>query len=453
MSFWREEMAESIKKQITKVKMQCTALSSSSVEQRNDLLLQICKGLQQDRNVILEANAEDLRNASALSESVKSRLKLDEAKLDSVIESIEDVVAQDDPIGKVLARRLLDDNLLLEKISVPLGVIGMVFEARPDAFLQIVSLCLKSGNCLVLKGGKEANLTNRVLYESIRRSCRGSFAGENWLLLLESHEDVKRMLEADGLVDLIIPRGSYELISYVKENTRIPVLGHADGLCAMYVDRSAFVGKAVACALDSKINYPAACNSIENLIVHKDIAKEFLPIMAKAFSENNVLIVGDERVSSIIRCARATEADWDTEYLGLEISILMVDSIDEAIDFIAHHTSHHTDAIIAEDELAMRKFLTKVDSADVFANCSTRFADGYRFGLGAEVGISTSKIHARGPVGLEGLMSSKYILQGRGQIVQTYMGSMCRPFKHQELSTEGVSQILNGIDGEEEEDE
>lgn len=446
MSIAGQQMKNNVMQQIASVRKETAVMASSTDEQRNGLLESIADGLVRDSKAIFEANLQDMANATDCAASVRDRLKFGQEKFNSVIRSLSDVAALSDPIGKVLLRTELDDNLLLEKISVPIGVIGMVFEARPDALVQIVSLCIKSGNCIVLKGGKEAALTNKALFDSIQRSCEGSFAGTGWILLLQSHEDVNQMLKADGLIDLMIPRGTYAFVKYVKDNTRIPVLGHADGLCTMYIDRSAFVGKAVACALDAKTNYPAACNSIENLLVHKDISSEFLPIMAKAYSENGVSIVGDKRVCKIIGCPEATENDWDTEYLSLKISIRIVDSLDEAIAFIAAHTSHHTDAIIAEDEQAVRKFQTLVDSADVFANCSTRFADGYRFGLGAELGVSTSRIHARGPVGIEGLMTTKYLLSGQGQIVGTYMGPNAKGFKHIDLGTEGPSRILSDSD-------
>lgn len=440
-------MKNSVLERIAAVRANAERLAVSSDRQRSELLEVIVSGLIRDQNAIFEANHLDVQEAveSGLAQSVLGRLKFDEAKLDGVVNSVRDVAMQPDPIGKVLMRKQLDDNLLLEKISVPMGVIGMVFEARPDALVQIVSLCLKSGNCLVLKGGKEAQHSNRALMQSIQKSCEGSFAGSDWVLLLESHEDVAQMLKADGLIDLMIPRGSYKFVQFVRDNTRIPVLGHAEGLCNMYIDKSAFVGKAVVCALDAKINYPAACNAVENLIVHRDIAGEFLPLMAKSFEANGVEMVGDAECCRIIGsgCAPATPEDWDAEYLGLKISIKMVDSLVEAISFIGEHSSHHTDAIISEDRDAVREFLSRVDSADVFANCSTRFSDGFRFGLGAEVGISTSRVHARGPVGLEGLMTTKFLVQGQGQIVQTYMGTHARVFKHEDLGTEGPSRILS----------
>jgi len=383
-------------------------------------------------------------NAAGLSIAVLSRLRFDSAKLDTVVNSVIQVAALPDPVGKVLMREELDNGLFLEKINVPIGVIGMIFEARPDALVQIASLCLKSGNCLVLKGGSEAINTNRALYKVISDVSKDSFLTSSWIELLETREDVSYMLKAEGLIDLIIPRGSYDFVRYVMKNTTIPVLGHAEGLCSMYIDKEADLTKSVDCALDAKTNAPGTCNTIENLIVHKDIAPAVLPLLASAFENAGVMVLGDERCQSIIKCLPASVQDWDTEYLDLKISIRIVDSIEQAIAFISEHTSHHTDAIITEDEEAKKLFMRKVDSSSVFCNCSTRFADGFRYGLGAEVGISTSKIHARGPVGLEGLMTTKFLVSGNGQKTGDYMGKNARQFRHRMLNTDGQSEILCG---------
>lgn len=423
----------------------CTAImADSTTEQRNSLLLKIASALQSNADYLFEENRKDLANAANLSPAVYSRLKFDRSKLDSVVESVVQVASLPDPVGKVLMREELDDNLFLEKINVPIGVIGMIFEARPDALVQIASLCLKSGNCLALKGGSEAMNTNRALYKVITDVSKDSFLTSSWIELLETRDDVAKMLAAEGLIDLIIPRGSYSFVRYVMQNTSIPVLGHSEGLCSMYIDKEASLTKAVDCALDAKTNAPGTCNTIENLIVHKDIAPSVLPLLSSAFEKAGVKVLGDKECQTIIKCLPATEEDWDTEYLALTISIKIVSSIEEAIDFISNHTSHHTDAIITEDEEAKKLFMKKVDSSSVFCNCSTRFADGFRYGLGAEVGISTTKIHARGPVGLEGLMTTKFLVSGNGQKTGSYMGSNAKAFKHKMLSTEGESEILLG---------
>ena len=419
-------------------------MADSTTSQRNDLLLKIASALQSNAEFLFQENRKDMDNAAGLSSAVLSRLRFDSAKLNTVVNSVVQVASLPDPVGKVLMREELDDGLFLEKINVPIGVIGMIFEARPDALVQIASLCLKSGNCLVLKGGSEAINTNRALYKVISDVSKDSFLTSSWIELLETREDVSHMLKAEGFIDLIIPRGSYDFVRYVMQNTAIPVLGHAEGLCSMYIDKEADLTKSVECALDAKTNAPGTCNTIENLLVHKDIAPKVLPLLSEAFENAGVTVLGDERCQSIIKCLPASDQDWDTEYLDLKISIKTVDSIEQAIAFISEHTSHHTDAIITEDEKAKKLFMRKVDSSSVFCNCSTRFADGFRYGLGAEVGISTSKIHARGPVGLEGLMTTKFLVSGNGQKTGDYMGKDARQFKHIMLGTDGKSEILNG---------
>ncbi|HHT81458.1 MAG TPA: glutamate-5-semialdehyde dehydrogenase [Spirochaetales bacterium] len=432
-----------IQEDIQRLKKSATMLSGSSESARNALLRSIREGLSRDWALIKEANSLDITEAreSQLSDALIKRLVFDEDKLASVQLGLSQVATLKDPIGEVLERRLLDEGLLLERVSFPIGVIGMIFEARPDALVQIVSLCLKSGNGIILKGGKEAFRTNSALVASIKRSARSSPLGEEWVTLLESHSDVSSMLKMDDAIDLLIPRGSNAFVRYVMDNTHIAVLGHADGICHMYVDESADLQKAVACAVDAKTQYPAACNAIETLLVHKSVAEEFIPLVAAALSGKGVSIHGDEATASLIFCTPFKEGDYLMEYLALELNIRIVQDIEEAMEHIASYGSRHTDAIISEDKSAIRRFMRDVDSADVFANCSTRFADGFRFGLGAEVGISTAKIHARGPVGLSGLMSSKWLLSGSGQTVSTYSGPEAKAFLHTELDTEGQSVI------------
>ncbi len=432
-----------IQDDIQRLKTSATKLAGSSAAVRNALLSAISEGLSRDWIRIREANLEDLAHAKAqdLHQALIKRLVFDEEKLASVQLGLAQVALLPDPIGEVLERRLLDENLLLERVSFPIGVIGMIFEARPDALVQIVSLCLKSGNGIILKGGKEAFRTNTALVASIKASAQNSPLGQDWLTLLESHSDVSSMLKMDDAIDLLIPRGSNAFVRYVMDNTHIAVLGHADGICHMYVDSNADLDKAVACAVDSKTQYPAACNAIETLLVHKSVSKEFLPRVATALEEKGVLIHGDAQTSSLITCTPYKEGDYATEYLALELNIRVVEEMEQALAHIAQYGSKHTDAIISEDKAAIRCFMREVDSADVFANCSTRFADGFRFGLGAEVGISTAKIHARGPVGLSGLMSSKWLLNGSGQTVSTYSGAKAKMFLHTELDCDGASLV------------
>lgn len=423
--------------EIINLRADIVRLSASSNEDRVNALELIAKGLLRDKDEIFKANSNDMNDATKdnTKDSLVARLKFDDHKMDSVLAGIKMVADSDDPIGSVQERTLLDNDLLLEKVSFPLGVIGMIFEARPDALVQIIALCLKSGNGIVLKGGKEATSSNRALVKSIKKSLEESSIGNNWILLIESHEDVDTLLKMEGYIDLLIPRGSNKFVRYVMEHTNIPVMGHSDGICSIYVDNSADINKSVEICFDSKTQYPSACNSVETLLVHKDIAPLFLPKLKAKLDTKNTIIHGCERTSQIIECIDATQADWDSEYLAYEIAIKIVDNIGEAINHIEKHGSHHTDAILSTNEDNIKLFMLSVDSADVFVNCSTRFADGYRFGLGAEVGISTSKLHARGPVGLKGLMSTKYLLRGNGHTVSNYSDGVNK-YIHKKLETD-----------------
>ena len=425
-----------IREQMHQVKEQSKRLASASLDERNELLARIREGLVRDWGEIASANAEDLSRAEAeaLKPALKARLVFNEEKRKAVSMGIDDIIALPDPMGRVLEKRELDTGLVLSRVSVPLGVIGMVFEARPDALVQIVSLAVKSGNGIILKGGREALSTNRALAGSIGRSCKGTRVGDGWILLLENREEVSVMLSARDDIDLIIPRGSNSFVSYVMEHTDSPVLGHSSGICHLYVESDADLKMACAIAVDAKTNAPSACNAIETLLVNRQVAPAFIPMVAKSLREKGVVLHGDAEcaawVPDVVPCQ---EGDWDTEYLALELNIHVVGSLEEAVEHINRHGSHHTDAIVTSDPEKGRLFQRLVDSADVFVNASTRFADGYRYGLGAEVGISTSKIHARGPVGLMGLMTSKWLLDGSGQVVATYMGPHAKPFTHKEL--------------------
>ncbi|RFU95421.1 glutamate-5-semialdehyde dehydrogenase [Sphaerochaeta halotolerans] len=436
-----------LQQSIRSLRKRAKRLASSSETERNQLLHLIGEGLRRDWETIKVANERDIAQAkeSGQKEALIKRLVFNEEKLHASLLGLEQVASLPDPIGTIKQRRELDEGLLLEQIAVPIGVIGMIFEARPDALIQIVSLCLKSGNGIILKGGKEAFQTNSALVASIQKSCKDSSLGSAWLLLLESHSDVDTMLRMEGDIDLLIPRGSNAFVRYVMDHTSIPVLGHADGICHLYLDAKADISKAIEIAFDSKTQYPAACNAIETLLVHKQIAPDVLPLLAERFSEAGVIIHGDEQVCKIIDCIPYQEGDWKKEYLALEINIHVVESLSEAINHIETYGSHHSDAIVSEDSDSVRKFFTEVDSADVFANCSTRFADGFRFGLGSEVGISTAKIHARGPVGLEGLMTTKYLVMGTGQVVSSYTKDGGRSFLHHDLPLDKPSLLGNEV--------
>lgn len=423
--------------EIAGLKEEARRLGFSSVEERNEALSLIAHGLERDWESIKAANDEDVAEATdaGVAAALVKRLVYSETKQREAQNGIADVMALGDPIGRVRQKRELDEGLILTQVTVPIGVIGMIFEARPDALVQIVTLCLKSGNAIILKGGSEARRTNAALVASMRKSLEKSRLASGWIVLLESRSDVSEMLTMEDSIDLLIPRGSKEFVSYIMSHTAIPVLGHADGICHLYIDERADLSMALAVAYDAKTQYPAACNAVETILVHQQIAAAFIPALKQRFGQD-VVIHGDERCAALIDCIPYQDGDYDTEYLDMAVNIRVVDSIDEAIAHIARHGSGHTDAIVTGDEAAKRTFLAQVDSADVFVNCSTRFADGYRFGLGAEVGISTQKIHARGPVGMEGLLSTKYLLEGSGQIVADYTGDGEHTFTHIELSTE-----------------
>lgn len=434
-----------LRDRIAKAKREQQKLALSSSTRRNEMLLEIAKTLQGSSEVLFAANQIDLVRAQAeqLGPALQKRLLFDQTKLNEVCTQLRHVATLQDPIGQVLERRLLDEGLLLERVHVPIGMIAMIFEARPDALVQIVSLALKSGNGIILKGGREANATNRALVNLIVTALSPFTEGSDWLILIEDRADVQTLLEFDDLIDLIIPRGSKEFVRYILNSTKIAVLGHADGLCSIYVDQAADLSLALDVVVDAKCQYPAVCNAVETLLVHQAVAKEFLPQLHEALTARQVLMHGDERTQAIIEVVPATEEVWSTEFLALELAIGIVDSLDAAIDHISRYGSHHTDAIITANASTAREFMARVDSADLFWNCSTRFADGYRFGLGAEVGIGTGKIHARGPVGLAGLMTTKWLLAGSGHIVKTYSGDYPKAYLHQDMDLDGPS-LLQG---------
>lgn len=397
-------------------------LARTSLETRNAALAAMADALGARFGEIRAANDQDLEEArkSGLATPLLHRLSLDAKKVDGLVSGLRSLQNLPDPIGRVSVHTELSPGLELERISCPLGVVGIVFESRPDAFVQIASLCLKSGNACLLKGGREALHTNRKLRDILLDATTSVGLPRTWMALLESRDEVRGMLSLDRYIDLIIPRGSNEFVRQIQASTHIPVLGHSAGICHLYVDADANVEMAVRIAVDAKTQAPATCNSIETLLVHAAIAPTFLPALKTAMDARSVRLLGDERTRQIIPCEEATETDWDTEYLDTILSIKTVDSADEAVQHVNRHGSRHTDAIVTENKFAAETFLAAVDSADVFWNCSTRFADGYRFGLGAEIGISTGKIHARGPVGLEGLMTYKWLLRGHGEIVAPF---------------------------------
>ena len=396
--------------------------AATSETMRNEALLAIRDALIKHKDAIFAANKEDLKNAkaNAIPEAVIKRLKFDEHKLGDVVSGITNLCGLSDPVGRVLLKRELDEGLVLVRQSCPIGVIGVIFEARPDALVQISTLCIKSGNCAILKGGSETLNTNKMIFDIIHAAAVKAGLPKRCLYQVEARSDIDELLSCYRYVDLLIPRGSNAFVQYIMNHTKIPVMGHADGICHIYVDAAADIEKTIPVVVDAKIQYTAACNAAETLLVHRQIAAAFLPALAEAYEKCGVTIRGTSEVAGIIPCEPASDADFSTEYLDLVISVKLVDNMEEAIEHINRYGSHHTDAIMTEDDAAAEQFMELVDSAGVYQNCSTRFADGFRYGFGAEVGISTSKLHARGPVGLDGLVTYKYKLYGRGQIVGDY---------------------------------
>lgn len=410
-------------------------LAVLTTEEKNAAIEAIANSLEAAAPKIVAANAGDCKAAEAegLPKPLYNRLKLDETKLKAAIAGVRDVGKLGDPVGNVEIHRELDEGLVLKRISCPVGVLGVIFEARPDAVMQIVSLAIKSGNGVILKGGKEAIRSCEAIVEAIHKALSATAVDPAVVQLLTTREETMALLQLDEYIDLIIPRGSNTFVRFVQENTRIPVLGHADGICHAYIDRAADLQQAVEITVDAKTQYPAACNAIETLLVHSEIAPTVLPLLAKALQSRQVELHGDEETCKIIDIAGATEVDWSTEYSDLILSIKVVDSLEEAIAHINTYGSRHTDAIVTADSTAAETFLARVDAANVFHNCSTRFSDGFRYGFGAEVGISTQKMPPRGPVGLEGLVTYKYQVTGSGQVAATYTGKDAKPFTHRDL--------------------
>jgi len=430
--------------QVTAAGRAALRLANVGAADRDAALESIAGAIREREAEILEANAEDVAEAEAMLErgeytqALVDRLQLDSAKLDDIASMVESVAEQDDPLGATLSARELDDGLELYRVAVPIGVVATVFESRPDALVQIAALALKSGNAVILKGGSEASESNRILYEIIREATDGRFEaipGE-WAQLIEAHEAVDRLLELDEQVDLVMPRGSSEFVSYIQDNTQIPVLGHTEGVCHVYVDSEADLEMAEDVAFDAKVQYPAVCNAVETLLVNDSVAADFLPDLVDRYEAAGVELRGDAATREVVDVGEATAEDWRTEYGDLELSIKLVGDVYEAIEHVNENGSKHTESIVTEDADVAETFMTGIDAASVFHNASTRFADGYRYGLGAEVGISTGKIHARGPVGLAGLTTYKYYLEGEGHLVASYSGEDALPFTHAELDAE-----------------
>lgn len=439
-------MAKDIETKVIKAKKASIELSSISEEVKNKALEAMAEALDTERRIILEANSKDLEYAAGLKEAGKltqalvDRLKVTDSKIDGMIAGIRDVVKLKDPVGNTISTLELDRDLILYQVSCPIGLIGVIFESRPDVVPQVMSLCLKSGNATIFKGGSEARESNRTIFDILVRAIESTEGmPKGAFQLMETREEIMSLLSLNAYVDLLIPRGSNEFVKFIQDNTKIPVLGHTSGICHIYVDEFADLDTARKVCFDAKVQYPAVCNAIETLLVNRKIADAFLPGMAEMYLGAGVELRCDEDSYSLLAekglspLARATEEDWSLEYNDLILSIKLVDTIKEAIDHINTFGSHHTDGIITENASRRKEFIGLVDSSSVMVNASTRFADGYRYGKGAEVGISTNKIHSRGPVGMEGLLIYKYILMGKGQVVADYAGENAKPYTHRKL--------------------
>ncbi|MBP5670479.1 MAG: glutamate-5-semialdehyde dehydrogenase [Lachnospiraceae bacterium] len=441
-----------VRDEARKMKLAAPHMAAASMEMRNSALAKIIEVLEENRDAIFRENALDVQAAeeNGVVQATVKRLKFDENKLRDAIAGIRQMIGLEDPVGKVTLDRELDEGLVLKRVTVPIGVIGVIFEARPDALIQISSLCIKSGNCAILKGGKETARTNRILFSLVHSAAVAAGLPESCLLQVELHNEIDELLKCQGDVDLLIPRGSNKFVQYIMDNTNIPVMGHAAGICHTYLDDKADLAKSVPVIVDAKTQYPAVCNATETLLVNRKIAEKALPVVLQALTEKGVKLRGTKEVAELVSAWQAAgklgnadnaaayeveimgEDDFATEYTDLIISLKLVDNVAEAADHINKFGSHHTDCILTEDDEAAEYFLQMVDSAGVYRNCSTRFADGFRYGFGAEVGVSTGKLHARGPVGLEGLVTYKYRLIGNGQLVGDYVSGK-KQFHHRDL--------------------
>lgn len=428
---------------VTKAKKAVAAareLSALDTAAKNRALKAMAMALRANAGAILKANAADVRDAEKLVAAGKmtkpllKRLALDPAKIEEMAAGVEAVARLEDPVGRVIGAVEMDKALNLYQVTCPIGVIGAVFESRPDAVPQISALCVKSGNAVILKGGAEAARSNRALAAVLASAAEGAGVPAGAIQLIETREEVAAVLALDEYIDLLVPRGGNDFIRFIKDNTKIPVLGHADGICHVYIDAAADTAVALDVCLDAKIQYPAACNAVETVLVHEKAARANLPKLAERYRAAGVEMRACPAARKFIPDAsRATESDWRAEYLDLVVSIRVVAGLDDAVAHINKYGSGHTDSIVTSNAAAAARFMRAVDSACVFHNASTRFSDGFRFGKGAEIGISTNKTHARGPVGLDGLVIYKYLLFGDGQTVARYSGPGARKYSHKKL--------------------
>ncbi|MGB0503572.1 MAG: glutamate-5-semialdehyde dehydrogenase [Thalassolituus sp.] len=397
------------------------AMARSSTKDKNRALTAIAAEIETQRATLRAANAEDMARGqeNGLDAALLDRLELTDARIDGMLEGLEQVAALPDPVGEITDMKYRPSGIQIGKMRVPLGVIGIIYESRPNVTIEAASLCLKSGNAAILRGGSEAIASNKALAACISAGLKAAGLPQSAVQVVETtdREAVGALITMPEYVDVIVPRGGKGLIERISRDARVAVIKHLDGICHVYIDREADSTKAINIAINSKTHRYGTCNTMETLLIHKDVAETMLPQLDEAYSHLNVELRGCEATCAILTDIKAaTEEDWHTEYLAPVLSIKVVNNMDEAIDHINHYGSHHTDTIISENYTLARRFLTEVDSASVMVNASTRFADGFEYGLGAEIGISTDKIHARGPVGLDGLTSQKYIVLGNGEV-------------------------------------
>jgi glutamate-5-semialdehyde dehydrogenase len=420
-------------------------LASLTSAKKNAVLARMAAALEaawpelERANALDVSEAEEAAGAGALKGSLVERLRLSEDKLRQMVKSVREVEALPDPVGQVRLHRLLDDGLELKKVTFPFGVVAAIVEARPDAVVQLAALAVKSGNALMIKAGVEATRTSQCAVDAMAGALAEEGIPAAALILVKGRDAVRQLLRLDEWIDLVVPRGGADLVRYVMENSTIPVLGHADGVCHIFIDRDADQEMALGVVLDSKVQAPGVCNAVETVLVDEKIAGEFLPQLVCHLKAAGVKLLGCRRSVELAKgeIAEIAPESWHTEYGDLTLAIRVVNGLEEAIEHIESFGSRHTDCIVTRDQQTAGRFLNAIDSANVFHNVSTRFSDGFRYGFGAEVGISTGKLHARGPVGLDGLVTYRYQLSGRGQLVRDYVGKDAKPFKHARMPDDG----------------
>jgi len=414
-------ISEKMKNIAERAKKASEVLSLTQTLDKNKILLAISKGINEERETIKKENEKDLKEAlqKGKNSAYIDRLKLTDQRIDSMRQMMEDVAELKDPVGEVIKTITRPNGLIIEKVRVPIGVIGIIYESRPNVTADCVSLCFKSGNAVILRGGSDSIRSNKAIYYAMKKAAEKAGAPLDAFILIEdtSRDLVEDMLKAEGFIDLIMPRGGESLIRRVSENSRVPVIKHYKGICHVYVDSDAKLDMAEEICFNAKVQRPGVCNAMETMLVHESVAEEFLPKMAKKFTEAKVTLKGCKRTCEILKdIDAAVDEDFYTEYLDLILNIKVVSSLEEAAMHIAKFGSKHSDAIVTDNKSAGEKFAKMVDSATVYINASTRFTDGGEFGLGAEIGISTDKLHARGPMGLEELTTYKYVVRGTGQV-------------------------------------